>query len=284
MKKLLIATNVLTLILFYMSSFTGAKKTDTITGSKDCDNIVMSYNTNTINGISFATAQTMSILYANRIAKYNVAFYKDPLYKANYDHSKSVWFSLERLKSFIWEIESTMCNANCGGKNGKSDSLGVRIYFGSYPANLSSSPDYSVLPSNYAKYNSIFMVPTFYDTKNKGNIDFDPRNMGLDACNPIPLCTYTGKCSKTNATNNGGGGVKSFNNFMIPPPTGASLILTANESQFFKGDSVKVNNVNLKPGAGRGGPVNLLFPYAVQSLMNHGTIIPPEKGNDMPAF
>jgi hypothetical protein len=276
MKKLLIATNVLTLILFYMSSFTGAKKIPAGTDNKNCDNIVMTYNTNTINGISIATAQTMASLYQDRITTYK----SKSADMATYENSKAVWFSLERLKSFIWEIESTVCNKNC--KNKKiSDALGVRIYFGAYPDfryyPSAAKKDYNVLPNAYANFNSVFMVPTFCDSKNGSNIDFDPRNMGADGCNPIPLNNFTGTGNSIKTF--GGGGVKAFNTFNLPTPAGASLILTANETQFFKGenaekklDSISVNKSYLK----RGGPVNLLFPSAVQSVMNHGNLYPPD--------
>lgn len=174
-----------------------------------------------------------------------------------------------------------MCNKNC--KTSKPDSLGVRIYFGAYPnfnaLSAAARKDYNVLPGSYIKYNSVFFVPTYYDSKNNSNIDFDPRNMGTNECKPTPLSVYL----KGPDTKFGGqGGAQSFNRFVLPPISGPSLILTANETQFFKGENpAKIfamaddNNYELR----RGGPANFLFPYAVQSVMNHGNIIPPEVDN-----
>ncbi len=278
MKKALIVTNVLTLVLLYMSSFTATKKeTPVITNGPNCDDIVMNYQNSPISGIALSTAQTMATNYQGRFSNTCIT----PYFKLNHKNSKSVWFSLERLKSFIWEIESRMCNKNC--KSDKPDSLGVRIYFGAYPnfnaLSAAARKDYNVLPGSYIKYNSVFFVPTYYDSKNNINIDFDPRNMGANECKPTPLSTYL---KGTGVKFGGTGGVQSFNRFVLPPLSGPSLILTANETQFFKGENpAKIfamandNTDNLR----RGGPANFLFPYAVQSVMNHGNIIPPEVDN-----
>lgn len=103
------------------------------------------------------------------------------------NNTRSVWLSLEKLKQFIYEVESKTCN--CPG------SLGVRVYFGNYPAdadwinpagfkddlNNPNAPDgdfrarvtsNSSAPNLYAGITSIFMVPTIYDGSK--NIDFDP--------------------------------------------------------------------------------------------------------------
>lgn len=114
--------------------------------------------------------------------------------------TRSVWLSLDKLKQFIYEIESKTCDC-------PEQKLGVRVYFGVYPADhewVSSNPNgfwndldnpnhsdgkfrdsvlqkSSTHTNDYANRLSIFMVPTMYDGNR--NVDFDPNNM-LNGCKP----------------------------------------------------------------------------------------------------
>lgn len=82
--------------------------------------------------------------------------------------SRSVWFNLNQLKGFIYEIEKNVA-ANCQGNHcGKE--LGIRIYFGEY--------DNTTNPT-YAGYHTLVMVPTMKNPNREKwntpeeNIDFD---------------------------------------------------------------------------------------------------------------
>lgn len=106
--------------------------------------------------------------------------------------NRSVWFSIEQLKQFIFQIESNTCNCD--------SSLGIRFYFAKYPRdNFWTSPTafksdldniasgdfrnkiiakYSTVPglpthgNIYEMMNTLFLVPTI-KVGNK-NMDFDP--------------------------------------------------------------------------------------------------------------
>lgn len=84
--------------------------------------------------------------------------------------ARSVWFPLESIKSYIWDIERQSCLNACDPEN-----LGLRIYFAKYPE--SSSPYWTwpglwKVKNEYANHHTIFMIPTY---RNGGNdIDFDP--------------------------------------------------------------------------------------------------------------
>jgi hypothetical protein len=92
--------------------------------------------------------------------------------KTNSDSdARSVWFPLESIKNYIWDIE----NQNCSNTNCNKEGLGLRIYFAKYPDK--SSRDWlalglSGIQNNYANRHTIFMIPTYHYGGN--DIDFDP--------------------------------------------------------------------------------------------------------------
>lgn len=95
------------------------------------------------------------------------------------EDSRSIWFSLDSLKRFIWEIETTICKNQCRPKN-----LGIRLYYARYPIINKANPNHTqllALNPNYQNMQTIFMIPTY--EKNMGrtiaNIDFDPRKFSL---------------------------------------------------------------------------------------------------------
>jgi hypothetical protein len=95
--------------------------------------------------------------------------------------SRSVWFSLTALNTFIGALQSNAAN-NCG-INGN---LGVRMYFGEYPDADSSLWGTNSFPANFAQYagmQTIVMVPTYYN--GAVNMDFDPAFPGAHL--PLPI-------------------------------------------------------------------------------------------------
>jgi hypothetical protein len=106
--------------------------------------------------------------------------------------SRSVWFSLEKLKQFIYEIETNTCQSNC-----KTKKLGVRIYFSVYP-NVDSANwktaygghlggDYGKLPKEYTNMQTLLMVPTI--SQNGLNTDFDYRYFDKQSCTAAAIDT-----------------------------------------------------------------------------------------------
>jgi hypothetical protein len=90
------------------------------------------------------------------------------------EDSKSVWFSLDRLKNFIWHIE----NQNCENPNHCTDSLGLRIYFGRYPDlyhhQSVTEEGLNNVPKEYSFRHTLFMVPTYKDENTGIYRDFYP--------------------------------------------------------------------------------------------------------------
>jgi hypothetical protein len=93
--------------------------------------------------------------------------------------ARSVWFSLNRLKTFIYEIENQCCP--CSGKLGK---LGIRFYYGAYPSSLVGTEHETHVPAQYANMHTLVMIPTYTNAKGD-NVDFDPDAM--EGCSPISL-------------------------------------------------------------------------------------------------
>lgn len=91
--------------------------------------------------------------------------------------SRSVWFDLNTLKSFIATLESKV-NAQCGDHC--KQELGIRIYFGEY--DNTNSPK-----TMYVNLHTLIMVPTIKDQTKLGtpneNVDFDPDY--LSSCKPM---------------------------------------------------------------------------------------------------
>src|ERR1035437_4347127 len=150
--------------------------------------------------------------------------------------SRAVWFSLDTLNSFISTIQN-MAASKCSVING---SLGIRIYFGEYPAADSALWGTPALPvgppqllERYAGMHTLVMVPTY----NNGsvNMDFDP-NFVNPGGTPMPMsavCLIPGGINTTPLTMQNHGSLS-------PPPfelagqygaaTGAAFLDVVDES------------------------------------------------------
>lgn len=80
--------------------------------------------------------------------------------------TRRIWYSLDSIKKFLWEIEYNSCENNC------RDTLGVHIYFAKYPDSIACAR-MNINPG-YANHHTIFMVPTYWDPLLQRHIDFDP--------------------------------------------------------------------------------------------------------------
>ncbi len=91
--------------------------------------------------------------------------------------SRSVWFSLDKLKDFIANIESSVESNTTEGCVGNhcDRKLGIRIYFGTY-----GSSHYPPTSMYYGKH-TLVMIPTYQNANQFGtpseNLDFDPKYM-----------------------------------------------------------------------------------------------------------
>jgi hypothetical protein len=172
MKKVLIGTNVFLLaVIIFQSCKIGGQGSSVLTPS--C--LKYNYSNVPFEGVEANLVQKSIAdyrdFYSNRIS-INGKSQKD---------ARSVWFSLEQLKNFIYHIEYNTC------KNGCNKALGVRIYFlrypdknnwGSYPHLMKSNPD-----ASYANLHSVLFIPTYFD--GQYDSDFDPRR--INNCIPEPM-------------------------------------------------------------------------------------------------
>ncbi|MDZ7934583.1 MAG: hypothetical protein U5M51_06395 [Emticicia sp.] len=162
MKKMLILTNLVWFSIFVFFACSRPLQVNTT----DCKTFCYNYSTVPFSGLSIFAAKTMSNNY--RL-----------LSPANETETRSIWFKLETLKNFIYQIENATCNKNCDAI--KMQNLGIRFYFAKYPTSAdpaANSPEFAFLAQNpdYYGKKTLFMVPTFYDPTNPaaGDVDFDP--------------------------------------------------------------------------------------------------------------
>jgi len=144
--------------------------------------------------------------------------------------SRSIWFDLETLKTFIYHIENTTVTTD---KSKSANDLGIRIYYSRYPdkenfgwdkkeyngilSRFGNTPE----TSKYDKLHTLVMVPT--RKEGKLNVDFNPldpetynkslkspelirysRNYQLPvSSNTYPTALVLGGPTNTNAQNHG---------------------------------------------------------------------------------
>lgn len=176
MKKILIATNILAVGLFtwlYINGNIVFDKPARVAICNTCTNICSDYSGKGITKYDVRTLDTLSKLHKRNAAKFG--------------STSNIWFSLDTLKRFIWNIEHSVCDIKikCDGDKKFSPSLGIRIYFAEYPdtAYMSTVKDLKDVNPSFAKMQTLFMLPT-YDSIDSTlgqllvkHIDFDPTNL-----------------------------------------------------------------------------------------------------------
>lgn len=191
MKKLLIASNILFLGIILYQACSPARSIVTAATCPPCK----SYAGVPFSGLTTSTALMISSNYKT-MNQPLLALQHGTVQDAN-----SIWFSLETLKNFIWNIEDAACQNGC---NTNSLNLGIRIYYARYPDDdsMNSIPDLQPLPHNtqtnavpdsYAGHHTIFMVPTFQDaTDLRIQWDFDPWhwNKSPGGCVPTSMTQW----------------------------------------------------------------------------------------------
>jgi hypothetical protein len=200
---------------------------------KTCTSLPYDYSKGEFEGIiTYETAQELFNNYKNDEGKSKIWPAGNNIanrFVEKEDDSRSVWFSFEKLKRFLWNIEKQNCQ-KCG------DSLGLRIYFGKYPDLKNTTfEDLASVPKEYSNHHTVFMVPT-YRNENGAYVDFYPEGEtcrtplksspihpipgeGLYAHDKVPyilLFDMSGAAPSGNSQNHGG---------LIPPgdPAGTSF-------------------------------------------------------------
>jgi hypothetical protein len=194
MKNVLIITNLLTAGLLAGLFINGNVffNLKPIPECNTCTNICSDYTGKPINKLEVRMLQDISSNYKTSVIGASLTNTKI----AKTDAS-NIWFSLDTLKRFIWNIESNTCNINCDGK--KKLELGIRIYFARYP-DARTMTHYTDLNNPQTKYfencHTLFMVPTYdlyYPGKGLQHMDFDPTSKSISAnCTIPPIDTLEG--------------------------------------------------------------------------------------------
>lgn len=188
------------------------------------------------------------------------------------DDARSVYFSLNKLKSFIFEIERLCCERGCNEVLGE---LGIRFYYGAY--NNTGSLPTGVKPEYKGKH-TLVLVPTYSRLETDGTIshvDFSPDRFttnddGTLSCVPESLDEDT---TYTDST--------SFDTSMEMHT--ASLKIKKRALKKEKKVMVLVGGLRNKPqkitkskkssDASMNKVASVLAP--AETMMNHGDLIPP---------
>lgn len=168
MKKILIASNVVLLSIIFFQACKPTVKEDDSNNTTCLKKICKDYTDVPWRGsINAYFAQKIADNYKRDAAKKFIWYNGN---NSGQEDARSIWFSLETLKKFIWQIEASNCNKGC------NDSLGVRIYYARYPeAKDPIWKTFNLQPAGkYANHHTVFMVPTFWEQKSNLHYDFDP--------------------------------------------------------------------------------------------------------------
>ncbi len=228
MKKILIASNLILLILLIFQTCRCWKKDPNGNGSATgnpphtfCeDSTCFGYSGVEPHGmIDFNTAKKMADDYADDAGK---KFIWNNDIKTDSTDAVNIWFDLKKVKTFIGLIESALCKAGCV----KKDSFGIRIYYAKYPdaATMLASEYLHDVPKEYANHHTIFMVPTYWSEERKEHIDFDPTSTGTNCTFP-PFNPSSAKTQYIFAPFIGGTSDAQGQNHgsLKPPPAGGSF-------------------------------------------------------------
>lgn len=161
------------------------------------------------------------------------------------EDAKSIWFDLETLKAFLYQVEY---NAKKKRASIKNEELGIRIYYAAYPENSKmrameasqTDPNFSFNP-DYEKLHTLVMIPTIAVGSKKENFDF----------NPLDLTT--------------------FNGFANTPKTSSTY--SANSASYTT-LSLGTSSAPAAAGINSSGTTNTPSIIA----RNHGTLCPPDGG------
>lgn len=213
MKKLLVLTNVLWLSVFLFMGFKplDENKAKPLASTYDLveaslvDMMAGSFRNNYINPTRNVGTKKES--YAN--------------------DSRSVWFSLLKLESFIADMKA------------KSPlTTGIRFYFIQYPNDITQWNKYNYLKrhisTSYKNHHSLMLVPTYYD--GTYDVDFDPRR--IDATGkPVHMADVMASLSGSKEENPAQAG-NGINKAYIAMPYGTSSSPEYDDPNIINGGSL----------------------------------------------
>jgi hypothetical protein len=182
MKKLLIATNIMLLVIISFmacnSNQQDSSKTATLTVANSCmQRFCKTYSSSDLTNsrIRGDLIRSMSDSYANDLGKgyisgsgitFDTGVFNTARTTPNGKSrdALSVVFDIEKLKTLIWLMDSTFCARNCDA----TKEMGIRFYYIKYPPNLGTPngpEDLAGLKAENRNKHSLVMVPV-YRTKN----------------------------------------------------------------------------------------------------------------------
>lgn len=174
MKRLLIISNVVLLGIIIISNRGSGQQTSVAKTDSCANKLCQGYLRNDIqeftSNIDYETAVQLSRSYNADAGKKYIC---NGSTISRTEDATSLVFDLSLLKKYIWYVESTMCRNGCGG----DVQLGLRFYYGKYPAARAMRANASLkgVDSTYANRHTLFMVPVLRHlfTKEKYR-DFNP--------------------------------------------------------------------------------------------------------------
>jgi hypothetical protein len=193
MKKILITLNVLFLgiILFQACNPKSKEKSSVTTTSAEsattdsCGRTVCKdYSGIPLEGVvDGATLKGLSIAYSTDPGKANITDALMPDGSPTKD-ALSVYFRLDQIKNFIWQMEQVACIAGCDSTR----DLAIRIYLIKYPDDLGSghvAECLKSLPADCSSKHSLALVPAY--KRGSEYYDFSLTNFSYDCFGkPIP--------------------------------------------------------------------------------------------------
>jgi len=173
MKKILIATNLVTLSLFYFVSCKNQTKVDTPQTSPCCTP-TDTYG-HTLSQFLNVTRNYKARVWEALHSKYKInkdnntldPLLPDPKPKP-FEDARAIWFNIDSMKKFICTIEKyrdALRTKVPVSQQKWLDKLGIRLYYAAYNGRT----------DNYNMRHTVFMLPTFDKLGSPYQVDFDPR-------------------------------------------------------------------------------------------------------------
>lgn len=193
------------------------------------------------------------------------------------DDARCVHFSLNKLKSFIYEIESQCCALQCKDNLGE---LGIRFYYGAYNR---TAPLTSDIHHEYAGKHTLVLVPTYTKMPDGGStpqhVDFCP-----DWFVPGSLCVPESldQGGATYTAGDAGSAMPATAQMKTNRPKSSKKVLALvggfdnKEAKQVNTVAKKLINNTIQGGSkGRPGDTNTEGSATVHTLLNHGNLMPP---------
>lgn len=176
MKKLLIISNIITLSVVMLLSYTGCHHP-----APPCT--TSCFPPDNTQPFTPLDGQYIQMLVRNYWMKQWTS-YRQHSPNALAD-ARSVYFSLATVKRFIHMIEDSACKSCWLPK----PELGLRIYYGTYPDSAEwIEREMHGLSHTYEGHHTVLMVPAYFDPSTGNNVDFDPGHIeGGPACKPMTI-------------------------------------------------------------------------------------------------